>query len=78
LVERIFSNRSYKNKDLPIVSLKQLRKAIKVLSPIRTLSNLNPSIYHHFVKNPEQIREWSILLHNEGEIVEIALQHLTK
>ncbi|MHA1259474.1 MAG: ATP-dependent helicase [Candidatus Heimdallarchaeaceae archaeon] len=74
LVERIFSNRSYKNKDLPIVSLKQLRKAIKVLSPIRTLSNLNPSIYHHFVKNPEQIREWSILLHNEGEIVEISLE----
>ncbi len=71
LVTRIFNNRSYKNKDLPISSMKHLRNAIKAVAPVKTLESVPPSIYHLSVVDPKQIQAWSLALHNSGEFVEI-------
>ena len=71
LVERIFNNRSYKNTELPISSLKQLKNAVKALAPIKTIESVNPSIYHLSVSDAKQIRAWSIALHNNQELLEI-------
>ena len=75
LVDRIFNNRSYKNENLPISTLKQLRKAIKALSPIRTIETAPPSIYHHCISDPKQIKSWVFALHNNKELMEL---HVTK
>ncbi|MHA1446741.1 MAG: ATP-dependent helicase [Candidatus Heimdallarchaeaceae archaeon] len=75
LVERIFNNRSYKNTDLPISSLKQLKSAVKALAPIKTTDSVNPSIYHHSISDAKQIRAWSLALHNSRELIEV---HIAK
>lgn len=71
LVKRIFDNRSYRNENLPISSLKQLRSAIKALAPVSTIESVPPSIYHLSIGDPKQIRAWSLALHNNGEILDI-------
>ncbi len=71
LVRRIFNNRSYKNKELPISSLKHLRDAMRALAPIKTIESIQPSIYHLSISDPKQIQSWSLALHNSGEFVEI-------
>ena len=71
LVTRIFNNRSYKNKDLPISSMKNLRSAIKAVAPIKTLESIPPSIYHLSTIDQKQIQNWSLALHNSGEFIEI-------
>ncbi|MEE9410448.1 MAG: ATP-dependent helicase [Candidatus Heimdallarchaeota archaeon] len=71
LVKRIFDNRSYKNESLLISSLKQLRSAIRVLTPIRTIESVPPSIYHLCISDPKQIRAWALALHNNGEILDV-------
>ena len=71
LVTRIFDNRSYKNDDLPISSMKQLRTAIKSVAPIKTLESIPPSIYHLSISDPKQVQNWALALHNSGELIEI-------
>ena len=71
LVTRIFNNRSYKNEDLPISSLKQLRSAINVLAPIKSIESTTPSIYHLAVDDPIKLRSWVLALHNNKELLDI-------
>lgn len=75
LVTRIFDNRSYKNDELPISTLKQLRSAIKALAPIRTIESVDPSIYHSSISDSKQIKKWVLSLHNSKELLEI---HIAK
>ncbi|MHA1692787.1 MAG: ATP-dependent helicase [Candidatus Heimdallarchaeaceae archaeon] len=71
LVDSIFNNRSYRNDELPISSLKHLRRAIKAISPIRTIESIPPSIYHRCISDPKQIKSWVFALHNNKELMEI-------
>ena len=71
LVTRIFNNRSYRNDELPIASMRQLRSAIKAVAPIKTVESVPPSIYNLSVADAKQIQNWSLAVHNSGEFVEM-------
>ncbi|MHA1685691.1 MAG: ATP-dependent helicase [Candidatus Heimdallarchaeaceae archaeon] len=73
LVDGVFKTRHYKNESLPIHDIKQLKRAIRILAPIKTLESTSPSVYQLSFEDPKLVETWVLQLYKKRELMTIAL-----